>query len=242
MAISSETEWTIVVCGLIAHADGVLDGEECERLLAYVDEMDADAYSEWLGIIGDKRALETKLAVLEPPAPAHHRDLLEQAWSMAMVDGDRCEEEVEQLQEIALAIGVEPMQLEFWREAWGQTEHDFSDVVAASAAAVLAGSGPVFPEDRESFAEFIQRLPTTNDHREELKAAAAIGGDVVTVGLRLTGMPRKVRKRAMTTLGSLVVGASRGEEAHQRFIELGVGAGLTAMEVDRILQRAKSRS
>ena len=237
-----QTEWTIVVCGLIAHADGVLDGEECERLLAFIDdEMDADSYSDWLALVGDKAGLEAKLAELPPPPADQHRELLEQAWSMAMVDGERCEEEVEQLKEIALAIGVEPMQLEFWREAWTQTEHEFAEATAAGAAAVLAGNGPLFPDDREGFAELLRVLPTTNDHREELKAATAVGGDVVTVGLRLTGMNRKVRKRAMMMIAPLVVAAAQKEDARSRFVELAVGSGLTATEADRILKRTESR-
>ncbi len=242
MAISPETEWTIVVCGLIAHADGVLDGEECERLLSFIDdEIDADAYSEWLAIVGDKAALEGKLADLEPPSAEHHRDLLEAAWSMAMVDGERCDDEVEQLKEIALAIGVEPVQLDFWRDAWTQAEREFSAMASVGAAAVLGGKGPVFPEDRERFSDFLGRLPTTNSHRDELRAAAAGGGDVVTIGLHLTGMPRKVRKRAMKVIAPLVIEASRADDCRQRFVELAVGSGLTPVEADRILQRAESR-
>lgn len=242
MAIKPETEWTIVVCGLIAHADGVLDGEECERLLAFIDEeIDADSYSDWLAIVGDKPALEAKLSELEPPPAEQHRDLLEQAWSMAMVDGERCDAEVEQLQEIALAIGVEPVQLEFWRDAWTQSEREFSEVVSLGAAAVLGGNGPIFAEDRELFSEFLSRLPTTNEHRDELRAHAGTGGDVVTMGLRLTGMPRKARKRAMTVLAPIVGEASRTEECKERFVQLAVGGGLTGMEAERILARADAR-
>lgn len=242
MAIKPETEWTIVVCGLIAHADGVLDGEECERLLSFIDEeIEADSYSDWLAIVGDKAALEAKLSELEPPAAEHHRELLEAAWSMAMVDGERCEAEVEQLQEIALAIGVEPVQLEFWRDAWTQSEREFSDVVSAATAAILGGNGPLFAEDRELFSEFLARLPTTNDHRDELRAHAGAGGDVVTIGLRLTGMPRKARKRALMVIAPVVGAASRAEECKARFVQLAVGGGLTAMEAERILARADSR-
>ena len=38
MAVSPETEWVLVACGLITHADGTLDGNEAERLMAMVDD------------------------------------------------------------------------------------------------------------------------------------------------------------------------------------------------------------
>src|SRR5690606_23000467 len=57
------TTWTLTACGLMAHADGVLDGEECDRITAMIEEevgTDADAYAEWLAVVGDRASLEAK--------------------------------------------------------------------------------------------------------------------------------------------------------------------------------------
>jgi tellurite resistance protein len=238
MSLAPETEWTIVVCGLIAHADGVLDGEECERLLSFVDEtIDADAYSEWLAIVGDRGALEARLAAMTPPPPTAHRELLEQAWSMAMVDGTRCEAEIEKLQEIALAIGVEPMQLEFWRDAWAQADEEFSEVTAAAAAAVLGGPDPVSPGDAGLFSDLVARLPTTDEHRAQVRPYADVGGDVVTVGLRLTSLPRKVRTRALRLVARVAADAADAAAVQHRFVDLAVGSGVPAADAAQMLQQ-----
>src|SRR5687768_255247 len=86
MALSPTSQWTLVACGVMAHADGVLDGEECDRLLAMVeDEADGEEYSDWLAALGDAKRLDQLLEEL-PPAPAEdHREILENAWTLAIV-------------------------------------------------------------------------------------------------------------------------------------------------------------
>ena len=37
------SEWVLIISGLIAHADGILEHEECERLLSMLDEEEVDA-------------------------------------------------------------------------------------------------------------------------------------------------------------------------------------------------------
>ena len=70
MALSLTTQWTLVASGLVAHADHVLSGEECERLMALVDEeVDGDGYAQWMSIISDRERLETHAGTITGARP-----------------------------------------------------------------------------------------------------------------------------------------------------------------------------
>lgn len=238
MPVSPETEWTIAACGLIAHADGVLDGQECERLLAMIDdEIDESVYSDWLAMIGDVAALTAKLDSLPPPSEERHREVLESAWTMAMVDGERAEAETRVLAGLAERLGVESVQLDFWHEAWTKSERDFARITAEATCAVLGGGGPVPTAHRGAYDELVQRLPTTDDHRQELHAQASISGEVDPVARELAQKPRSLRKRLAKTIAPLV--AAAGEAAAERYTTLGTTAGLSARECGKILQLAQ---
>ncbi len=239
MPISSDTMWVLVTSGLIAHADGVLDGEECELLLALIeDEADAEEYSEWLGTIGDADVLRRLLEGLPTPPAQQHRDLLESAWSMALVDGDRCEEEVKVLGELAARLGVESVQLDFWRQAWTAAEREFSGCAVDAMALVLGGDGPVFPADRPAVKQAVERLPTTDTHREELMTAATVpslrGDDV---GRRLAAMPKQRRFQILRLIAPLAAGSVKSDEASGRYLGLGEAAGIRG-KAQKILANA----
>lgn len=240
MSLSAETEWVIVVSGLIAHADGVLDGEECDRLLGVLDEeeVDGETYSEWLAVVGDAGALQHKLEELPKPSEDRHRDLLEQAWQMAMVDGERCEAEVSALERIAGRLGVPSVQLEFWREAWTTNERKFSEQAARSAAGVLGGGGPVHVEDRPLYSSLIDLLPTTNEHREELRATSVMSQDLDELARELNAQPRKVRIRLLRLMAPLVVESEVEDQARERYFALAAGAGIGRGVVDTLLVKA----
>lgn len=240
MALSSETEWIIVVSGLIAHADGVLDGEECDRLLGVLDEeeVDGETYSEWLSIVGDAELLQQKLESLPKPADERHRDLLEQAWQMAMVDGERCDAEVDALNRIAGRLGVPSVQLDFWREAWTQNERSFSEQAARAATAVLGGGAPPVVDDRQLVSALIDLLPTTNDHREELRATAVTTQDLDEMARALNSATRKVRVRLLRLLAPLVLESAAEDAARERYFALATGAGVARATAEQLLAKA----
>ncbi|PRP90334.1 Tellurite resistance protein TerB [Enhygromyxa salina] len=228
MTVSSETEWLLVACGLIAHADDVLDGNEVERLMAMVDDrIPEDAYADWLRIIGDKAELEARYAALPDPPEDQHRSLLEEAWAMAMVDGERNTKELVVLARIAERFGVEPMQLEFWREAWTSAEQEFSVRTAELAALALGGGETLFEDDHSPFLDLIERLPTTTEERERLgQLATSSPTDADALGRALAAMPKTRRQQAFTLVSQLVRYAVEAEPARERFVAIGRAAGL----------------
>lgn len=236
MAVSPETEWILIVCGLIAHADGVLDGNEVERLMGMVDDLiPEDDYGDWLGLIGDKAALDARYAEMPNPPEAQHRMILEEAWTMAMVDGERDAAELVVLARIAERFGVEPMQLEFWREAWTSAEQEFSIRVAELAMWCLAGGEALFEDDHSPYLDVMERLPTSSEERLRLGelATAPPANDAETLGRALAALPRTRRNHAFAFVVPLVRFAVERDAAKERFEEVGRKAGL--LEVGELL-------
>ncbi|MEM7153295.1 MAG: TerB family tellurite resistance protein [Myxococcota bacterium] len=235
MSLSLKTQWTIVASGLVAHADHVLTGEECERLMAMVDaQVDEDEYAQWMAIISDGPQLEQRLKSLPPPPAEDHRQILEDAWLMAVVDGERADEEIEALERIAEHIGVEPLQLEFWREAWTEAQQAYAEHVSIALAWVLGGGEPAGPDDAGTIRDTVGELPTTHEHREQLEGVARAGhdGDKAAAGLRAAGTAQ--RRDALQRLHAAAEAASRGDEAKTRWRELAAATGLDDAEIERI--------
>jgi hypothetical protein len=190
------------------------------------DEADGEEYSEWLAALGDAQRLEQMLEEL-PPAPAEdHREILENAWTLAIVDGERTEPEAVALQRIAERLGVEAMQLDFWREAWTDAQTTFARNVTEALLVILGGDAPVQEQDRKLLTELVWRLPTTNEHREELAATVGDARDKEAVARDLAALPRRRRQWLLRLLAPTVRGSARPDEAGQRFVELAEAAGL----------------
>lgn len=237
MAVPQDTQWLLVACGLIAHADGEIDGNEAERLMAMVDDrIPPDDYADWLGWIGDRVKLEELYATLPDPPADQHRALLEEAWTMAMVDGERNTEELIVLARIAERLGVEPMQLEFWREAWSRGEREFASACARTCLWALAGGEPLFEADHSPYLDLVERLPTSHDERERLRALAnapAIDREALARELATLSKPKRIR--LFRLLGSLVRGAAQPDEAHARARALANESGLIGVSDDDLL-------
>lgn len=233
MALSLTTQWTLVASGLVAHADHVLSGEECERLMALVDEeVDGDAYAQWMSIVSDRERLETMLEGLSPPPAESPRQILEDAWLMAVVDGERVEAEIDALRKIAARLKVETKQLDAWREAWSTAQHVYAETAVAALAHVLGG-GSALPEDDGSLERFVHSLPTTHEHRAKLVAAGLRPQAAEAVQRRLRALGRPQRRDLVRRLATAAVGAARADDAHERWRALGRDLGLSDEELTR---------
>jgi hypothetical protein len=243
MSDAPETEWTVVACALIAHADGILEGAECDRLLAMIDEELGDQdYGDWLTLISDPEGLQTHLESLPLPPQDSHREVLERAWAMAMVDGEQCEAEVRVLAELGGRLGLEPVQLDFWREAWTAAAREFSEWSAQSAAQILGGDAPIFADDRTSFLDLIEMLPTTREHREELRTMIAVSDkSAEEVGRALSAMPAGKRRRLLRLVAPLAVESAQPEAARGRFVQLCGNAGVMVGDAQGLLAAAENR-
>ena len=189
MALPLSTQWKLVAAGLMAHADDVMTGEECERLMFLVErDVDGDEYADWLGIVSDPDKLRALVQSLpELPASAH-REVLEEAWLMAVVDGERDDSEVAMLEEIAQRLGVESVQLDFWREAWTAAQSDRAETTIRTLATLLE-----LETDAAVLESVLHLLPTTHDHRSALRAIAAIPQARADVVRRIAALSKPLR-------------------------------------------------
>jgi hypothetical protein len=239
MSLSLRAQWILVTSGLIAHSDAVMAGEVCERLMAMLDEQaEGDEYGEWLGVISDPDRLQALLDEL-PELPAeHHREVLEEAWVMAIADGKRVPEEEEMLGRIAQKLGVEAVQLDFWREAWTTAQDETATAAAHALRCVLAPQTALATDDRELVVKRLQSLPTTAAHRDALVRDLAHPCTVDAVTQELAGLQKSRRTAVLRTVAEAVAEAGRQDEAGPRLITLAASCGVSAARVDAWLESA----
>lgn len=236
MPLDPVKQWSLICGGLVAHADGVLDGAECERLMAVlesVDEVGGDEYAEWVSAIGDPKRLEELLEVLEPPGAESHRELLESAWVMAVVDGTRTPEERAMIERIADRLGVESVQLEYWREAWTTAEQEFATAVAAALSYALGGGALVASRERGAVEDTLWATPCEQALRERMigRAMSPVSRD--DAARDLSGLSRSRRVGALQRTVSAIRRSSEREAAQARLVDLAWAASVPAEGVQR---------
>jgi uncharacterized tellurite resistance protein B-like protein len=234
-------EWSLVCGGLVAHSDGVLDGEECERLMSVLelaDDLDSEEYAEWVATVSDPARLQELFDTLTLPAPEHHRELLEQAWVMAVADGRRTDEEIAMLDRIATRFGVEPVQLEFWRDAWTLAEAELAAAVAQSLGAVLGGGSRPDDEDRPAIEEALWRTPCEADDRERLVAVAMDEHSLDEATRVVLALPRPRRLVALRRLLEAARASKAPQAALGRVRELAGRIDVPAATLRRWLEPA----
>lgn len=237
MAISKQKEWILVSCGLIAHADGVMDGEECGRLMRWLDDgMDDGDYTEWLVRLGDKLELQVRLAELPTLDPDEREPVLREAWAMAMVDGERCDAELRVLRQIAEQMGIDREALDAEQAQWVEEERVFARAVAGAAAGVLGGGQPLGDDAIEVFKSVLLALPTVDSERETLASLATEPLDENRVLEDLQAMPGPVVGRAMRVVGSFATDHRIGSAAKTRFEALAGMLGFTPEQTGAMLR------
>jgi tellurite resistance protein len=229
-------QWTLVCGGLVAHADGVLDGSECERLMGLLeaaDGVDGDEYGAWISAIGSPARLEELLEVLDPPDAEHHRELLEGAWVMAVVDGIRTPEEGAMIERLAGRLGVEPVQLEYWRDAWAVAEREFATGVAAVLGFVLGAGAPVLERERAGVRDALWATPCEQALRDELIARAMAPTTRDEAARNLASLARSRRIAAMQRCVDAARRSADPAAAKARHLEVAWAASVPAQSVER---------
>jgi uncharacterized tellurite resistance protein B-like protein len=236
MALDPVKQWTLICSGLVAHADGVLDGSECERLMGLLEsaeDVDGEEYGAWMAAIGSPARLEELLEVLEPPSAEHHRELLEGAWVMAIVDGVRTPEESAMIERLADRMGVEPVQLEFWRDAWAVAEREFAEAVAAVLGYVLGGGALVDERERAAVRDTMWATPCEQALRDQLVARAMAPMSRDDAAKELSDLARSRRTAALQRSVDAVGRAADPEAAKARLMDLAWAASVNTDIVGR---------
>jgi uncharacterized tellurite resistance protein B-like protein len=216
------SEWVLIISGLIAHADGILEHEECERLLSMLDEeeVDAETYSAWVSNIGDLEFLEERFVALPRPEGDAVFVALREAWLMAMADGERSESEDRALVDVAARFDVDEAALARHREAWGAFELKFSEVVAELSVALVGDGQPLSDSARRVFSDLAEHLPTEGDHKNELVAMAVVPVTMAAAVQKIAGLERRAAIRCLRFVSQVVGAHEDPASARGRFEQL----------------------
>ena len=237
MALTPEQEWTIVACGLIAHADGELTAGECDPVLAASDErLPSDERATWTAILTDGDALERRFQQTPPPLPLFHEELLERAWSIALADGDASEAEHAALVRIAAHIGVDLEELAAWRARWDKAAAELAEHKACFAALLIHADGTIDPAEVDGFRAFVERMPVDPTRRVEFLEMLDRAPTLDHIGARIAGLPRERRIEVLRAIAPLVAASEQEQVGRAFFLELAAQAAAPPGLAERLLE------
>lgn len=229
--LTPEQEWTLVACGLIAHADDTLEFGEWEQILRLIDaSVDDEGLQPWLDMLGDRRALEKRFAELPPPLPFFAEELLEQAWTMALADGSGSEVEAEVHDRIADKLGIATERAAALRKLWTRQAGERAELVVAFAAALANLDGRMDSAEAVQFDSLLERMPVPVARRVELAALLYMPPKLDELGRRLGALDEAAREAVLHEIAGLVDASSDGQRERAVFLEL---ASLAAIPRDR---------
>jgi hypothetical protein len=229
--LTPEQEWTLVACGLIAHADDMLEFGEWDQILRLVDaNVDDEQLQPWLDMLGDRPALERRFAELDPPLPHVCEELLEHAWRMALADGSGSEVEAAVHDRIAEKIGVDAEQAQQWRTRWSAEAAKRAELVVAFAAALANLDGRMDSAEAVQFDALLERTPVSVARRLELSALLYSPPKLDELGSRLAELGPELREAVLYEIAPLVQASHSGERERAVFLEL---AALAAVPEER---------
>lgn len=236
--LTPEQEWTLVACGLIAHADDELEFGEWDQILRLIDATVEDSEVQpWLDILGDRPALERRFAELQPPLPFVCEQLLEQAWHMALADGSGSEVEAAVHDRIAEKFGVSADQVQDWRVQWTKQAATRAELVIAFAAALANLDGRMDSAEAVQFDSLLERMPVSVSRRLELSALLYEPPAIEQLGVRLGALDAEAREAVLYEIAPLVQASHSGDRERAVFFELASRAAVSEERARQLLEQ-----
>jgi len=237
MALSPEQEWTLVGCGLVAHADGIVEIGEWEQVLFMLDErLEDDDVDPWLALLSDREALQQHLATLAPPPTVLAESILEKSWRMALADGEGGDAEASVHDDLATRLGFDLPALRPLRAEWTRRSARRAELMAGFAAILALADGEVDGEERLRLSELLQRLPLSPERRLALEDQVDAPPTVTEVAGGLTALSQDDRRIALLGLAPLV--PRRGAAERALFLELATAIAIAPADAERMLERS----
>ncbi|MBK8237211.1 MAG: TerB family tellurite resistance protein [Deltaproteobacteria bacterium] len=238
MPQSPEQEWTLVACGLVAHADGILDVGEWDQVLWMLDErLAADEAAGWLELLRQRQALQARLAELPLPPPLFTESILERAWRMALADGRGSDEERAVHDEIASRLGADPAEVKQLRQRWREQAARRADAVIAFAAMLANADGVADSGERAEFDDLVARMPVDAARREQLAQMIDAAPSIDDVVGRLAALAPEERGIALVSLVPIVRASFTGDRERHLFLELAERVAIPRADAERMLER-----
>lgn len=238
MPLSPEQEWTLVACGLVAHADGIVEVGEWDQVLFMLDErVEGDEGSQWVDILSDKDELETRFAALQPPAPLFSEDILARSWRMALADGKGSDDEAAVHDTIADKLGVSREQTATWREQWLEQAQRRSEIVAGFAVIVATQDDRMDQMEAAEYEALLERLPLAEGRLEAMQALLDAPPALDALVGQLLALPSEERGIAMLSLVPLVHAGSAGQGERDLFVDIAERLAIDRADAEAMLER-----
>ncbi|MEZ4450682.1 MAG: hypothetical protein R3B09_14465 [Nannocystaceae bacterium] len=242
MSLTPEQEWLLVGCGLIAHADEILDIGEWDAALRLIDEtLSGPDRAVWQAILADQDALEERLTAL-PSLPAErHVEVLHRCWKMALVDGTGSDVEETVHDRLARRLGVDEGHVARLRAQWTDEATERSELAASLAAAFTNLDGHLAFQEAIHFDNLLERLPLSMSKRLELGQLLHRPPDLPPLGARLAALAVDDRMATLHMLVPLIQASERGGREREAFVEIAAAAGVSAHDAERLLDGESGR-
>ena len=242
MPLSPEQEWTLAACGLVAHADGIVEAGEWDRVLWMLDErIGAEDASTWLELLADRARLQAHLDTMPPPMPFFAEGILEKAWRMALADGEGSRQEAAIHDMLAARIGMPVEEAAALRKAWLRQAHRRSEIVAGFAAILANLDGRVDEEETAELDALVERLPVPAERRPALAAMRGDPPALEHVVGELMRMDAEERGIALLALGPLLRSyphkGAEGTRERALFLDVAERVAIPSAEALRMLER-----
>jgi hypothetical protein len=236
MALTPEQEWTLVACGLMAHADEILEVGEWDHILRLVGGSVAEEdEAEWLDRLADRGALEKRFKELQPPPPVFSEQLLQQCWRVALADGSGSEIEAAVHDHIGERLGIDPDQAASWREEWTRAAGARAELVLGFAAILANADDRLDSGEAVQFESLLERMPVSVGRRVELSTKLVDPPDMEEVVMGLSDLPAQERIAALQDLAPFVNASARGEREKKAFLDLAERIAVPTAEAERLL-------
>lgn len=242
MPLSAEQEWMLTAYGLIALADRVLTGNEAARVLGYAKgHLEGEEEFIWMDRLTDLNALQDHFATLSTP-DGDARVILEQLWSIALVDGEASMAEVKMLERIGRKLGVKGPDISRWRKDWTNRVIENGDFTARLMAILIPREdGEPSSEDRAYYEQLIDGLPINLGRRKKLLRMLDRPPSFDSIKADFTKLDDERRGEIVGAIGRQLRRSVHRERGAALLRELAAAGGLGDDDVDAALA-AKSGS
>lgn len=237
MALTPEQEWTLVGCGLIAHADEILDIGEWDEVLRYVGATLSEADQQvWMEVLSNQEQLEQRFGELSPLPSSKAEELLRRCWQMALADGTGSDIEATVHDRIARRLGVDLDHVARMREQWTLQAHARAELTVSLAAMFVNLDGHLDFHEAIHFDNLLERLPIPVGRRVELSELLHTPPTFDALVDRLLALDTGERMRALHSLVPLLRASRRGGRERELFFQLSRKVLGPQGEVERLLE------
>ena len=237
MALTPEQEWTLVGCGLVAHADEILDIGEWDEVLRYVGSTLSESDQQvWMEILSNQDQLEQRFGELAPLPIGSAEELLRRCWQMALADGTGTDVEATVHDRIARKVGADLDQVARWRETWTRQAHARAELTVSLAAMFVNLDGHLDFHEAIHFDNLLERLPIPVGRRVELSELLHTPPSFDDLVERLQALDTAERVRALHSLVPLLRASRRGGRERELFFELSRRVLGSQGDIERLLE------